>query len=321
MREIYENNFLKNDIETSILVFFISIITTVGGVGGGGLLIPTYLLIGKFTLSQSIPLSIITIFGDTIVRLIYLFPKKHPLNNKRSIIDLTPLLLLIPFDGNTSFIGVILANLLPDIFRLFCIIFVLGLTLVKTTYKAIDTLKKEDIFLRKKDNENDLEMVVIDGIANYIDKNILEESSNKNGLGDTLKEKYFNSSISFLSISIISIFSFFRSSYSVCSIKYYYYISGQLLFILLYGLFIINYLKNNYNLKNNNYLFLEGDIVWKNNNIFKFISIGSLTGFLSTYMGIGGGMLVTPIMFNVGMIPEVVVATSSVSTFFLQLLV
>ena len=52
------------------------------------------------------------------------------------------------------------------------------------------------------------------------------------------------------------------------------------------------------------------------NNILKFISIGSITGFLSTYMGIGGGMLVTPIMFNVGMIPEVVVATSSVSTFF-----
>ena len=128
MRQIYQQNFINQDIQTSILVFFISIITTIGGVGGGGLLIPTYLLVGKFNLTQSVPLSIITIFGDTIVRLIYLFPKKHPLNNKRSIIDLTPLLLLIPFDGNTSFIGVILANLLPDIFRLFCIIFILGLT-------------------------------------------------------------------------------------------------------------------------------------------------------------------------------------------------
>ena len=37
---------------------------------------------------------------------------------------------------------------------------------------------------------------------------------------------------------------------------------------------------------------------------------------LSTYMGIGGGMLTTPVMINTGMIPEVVVATSSVSTFF-----
>lgn len=317
MRQIYQHDFIKHDIQTSILVFFISIITTIGGVGGGGLLIPTYLLVGQFNLSQSVPLSILTIFGDTIVRLIYLFPKKHPLNNKRSIIDLTPLLLLIPFDGNTSFIGVILANLLPDIFRLFCIIFILGLTLIKTTFKAFDTLKKEDIFLRKLENENELEMIVIDGIANYIDKNTIEEFNNKDGLGDTLRQKYTNSFISFSCISILSIFSFIRSSYSVCSIKYYYFIFGQFLFILFYGLFIVNYLKNNYNFKkNNNYLFLEGDIVWKNNNIFKFISIGSLTGFLSTYMGIGGGMLVTPIMFNVGMIPEVVVATSSVSTFF-----
>ena len=33
-------------------------------------------------------------------------------------------------------------------------------------------------------------------------------------------------------------------------------------------------------------------------------------------MGIGGGMLITPIMMQVGMIPEVVVATSSITTFF-----
>ena len=44
--------------------------------------------------------------------------------------------------------------------------------------------------------------------------------------------------------------------------------------------------------------------------------IASFTGFLSTYMGIGGGMLTTPIMIQVGMIPEVVVATSAVSTLF-----
>ena len=62
--------------------------------------------------------------------------------------------------------------------------------------------------------------------------------------------------------------------------------------------------------------FLKGDIVWSKSNIIKFVLIGSITGALSTYMGIGGGMLTTPVMINVGMIPEVVVATSSISTFF-----
>ena len=37
-------------------------------------------------------------------------------------------------------------------------------------------------------------------------------------------------------------------------------------------------------------------------------------------MGIGGGMLITPIMIQVGMIPEVVVATSAISTLFSSLI-
>ena len=37
-------------------------------------------------------------------------------------------------------------------------------------------------------------------------------------------------------------------------------------------------------------------------------------------MGIGGGMLITPIMIQVGMIPEVVIATGSITTFFSSLI-
>ena len=77
MRQLFQEEFLYNDIYTSIAVFFISIITTIGGVGGGGLLIPTFLLLDKFSLTESIPLSIITIMGDTLVRLFYLYPKKN----------------------------------------------------------------------------------------------------------------------------------------------------------------------------------------------------------------------------------------------------
>ena len=73
---IFTDN-IGSDITIVILVFFISIITTVGGVGGGGLLIPLYLLVGKFELSYAIPLSIVTILGDTTVRMLALFNKKQ----------------------------------------------------------------------------------------------------------------------------------------------------------------------------------------------------------------------------------------------------
>ena len=119
-REIFKDD-LNLDIFLIFLVFIISIITTIGGVGGGGLLIPTFMLIGNFKLEEAIPLSVVTILGDTIIRLINLYNKKHPLNEKRFLINLTPLLLIVPFDGNTSFFGVLLSEFTP---KLLTIIFI-----------------------------------------------------------------------------------------------------------------------------------------------------------------------------------------------------
>ena len=65
--DIFTNN-IVNDSILVLLVILISILTTIGGVGGGGLLIPVYMLIGKFKIETAIPLTIFTILGDTAMR-------------------------------------------------------------------------------------------------------------------------------------------------------------------------------------------------------------------------------------------------------------
>ena len=47
-----------NDIILMTIVGIISIVTTIGGVGGGGLLIPLYMLFGGFLLEESIKIGI-----------------------------------------------------------------------------------------------------------------------------------------------------------------------------------------------------------------------------------------------------------------------
>ena len=141
MKEIFVN--ISNDIILSILVFIISIITTIGGVGGGGLLIPTYILMGNFSLEEAIPLSVITILGDTLVRIFNLYLKRHPMNNNRYLIDMMPILLIVPIDGNFSFLGVILSEIMPNSITLAVIILVLGITFYKSIIKGIKTYKKE----------------------------------------------------------------------------------------------------------------------------------------------------------------------------------
>ena len=154
-----------NDFFLVILVFFISIITTIGGVGGGGLLIPVYMLVGKFNLYESIPITIFTILGDTCVRVFFLYNKKHPLNNKRDIIYFPPLLLISLFDANSSFFGVILSNFTPACVTISCLILILLITFYKTIKKAIDTYQEELVYL--KNPYIGLRLIMIDGIGKY----------------------------------------------------------------------------------------------------------------------------------------------------------
>lgn len=311
MKEIFVN--ISNDIILSILVFLISIITTIGGVGGGGLLIPTYILFGNFPLEEAIPLSVITILGDTLVRIFNLYLKRHPMNEKRYLIDMIPILIIVPFDGNFSFIGVILSEIIPDLITLVVIILILGFTFYKSIIKAIRTYVKETEYL----DTNNLELIIIDGIGEYFNINKLEEYKSTYGIGDTLIDKIKKTIIIFSIILLISIFSILRSINDNCDYKNILMIICQFVLISIISYFIIYHIKKDYEIKRlNNYIFLEGDIKWNNANILKFIIIASLTGILSTYMGIGGGMLITPIMIQVGMIPEVVIATGSITTFF-----
>ena len=72
--------------------------------------------------------------------------------------------------------------------------------------------------------------------------------------------------------------------------------------------------------KENNYIFLKGDIKWSNCNIIKCIILASFTGIISTYMGIGGSMLIVPLLIGMEMKPQIVIATVAVSTFFSSLI-
>lgn len=362
MREIFIDN-PSNDILLMTIVALISIITTIGGVGGGGLLIPLYMLVGKFKLETSIPLTIYTILGDTLVRIYFLYNKKNPLDCRRDLIYFAPLMIITLFDANSSFFGVILSNLSPNLVTIVCLLFVLTITFYKSICKAFSTYTKELDFLNN--NHNGYTLIMIDGIGEYfklpdncnipkikigreiksidfvtdssdelpklyIMDNIQAEIESKEHLqqeddiesnneiieiGDTQKEKYFNTGLMFTNIALISVFSFTRPFFNVCGYLYWIHVLGQFMVTSALGYYTVTYIISDYQEKrNNHYIFIEGDIVWNMDVVKKFIFIGSFTGFVSTYIGIGGGMLTTPIMIQVGMLPEVVVATSSIST-------
>lgn len=301
------------DVILMISVFATSIITTIGGVGGGGLLIPLYMLIGGFTMEIAIPLTIFTILGDTAVRVAFLYNKVHPLHPKRSLIYFTPILLITLFDANSSFIGVILSNISPQLITISTLLLILSITFTKSISKAIHTYIHEKTIL--DDPEHGLELIMIDGIGEYFKVEDLELHNDDKRIGDTNASKYINTLMICANIGIVSIFSITRNHLEICGYEYWLHATGQFVTIGALSYFTVYYIRNDYNYKKDtNYAFIKGDISWTDETIRRFALIGTCVGFLSTYIGIGGGMLTTPIMIQAGMIPEVVIASSSIST-------
>jgi hypothetical protein len=49
-----------------------------GGIGGGGILVPLYVLVGRFAPKEAVPLSNITILGGAIANVLFNYWKRHP---------------------------------------------------------------------------------------------------------------------------------------------------------------------------------------------------------------------------------------------------
>ena len=318
MREdVFTDEYVYNDIALGVSVFFISILTTIGGVGGGGLLLPLYSLLGGFPISTSIPLSVATILGDSLVRVLFLYNKPHPYHKSRYLVDLIPIMLITLYDSNASSLGIVLSKVLPDVVTMVCILLVLGWTFIKSLRKAIQTFQKENEFIK---NDNTHVKLIIDGLVQYIPWEVMEEHSTKDGKGDILLDKVVQTSILVGTMLIMFIFSIFRPQ-NICTSTYWLYYGIQILMVGFIAFFTNSYITYIYERKKQeNYIFLAGDIVWNDKNIYTFTFIGSITGVLSTYMGIGGGMITTPVMIQIGMIPEVVIGSSAVTTFLSSLI-
>ena len=58
-----------------------------GGIGGGGILVPVYVLVGQFAPKEAVPLSNITILGGAVANVMFNFSKKHPSANRFHLLD------------------------------------------------------------------------------------------------------------------------------------------------------------------------------------------------------------------------------------------
>jgi uncharacterized membrane protein YfcA len=120
----------------------ITSISTVGGIGGGGLVIPFCMTFFGFSTKSAIALSGFTIFSCSVVRFLFFLNQKHP-EKDAVLIDYDLASIMLPMVMMGSMIGALASITLPNL------ILQILLTLLMISLTALAGLKGKQIYLKE----------------------------------------------------------------------------------------------------------------------------------------------------------------------------
>ena len=119
-----------------------------GGIGGGGILVPIYILVMGFSPKHAIPLSNITVFGGAIANTYLNSRKRHP-HADRPLVDWDLILVMEPLTIAGALLGAFLNKLLPETFLVVMLVLLLSFTANNTLKKALKMYAIESRAMRE----------------------------------------------------------------------------------------------------------------------------------------------------------------------------
>ena len=118
------------------------ILAAAGGIGGGGILVPIYILVLGFMPKHAIPLSNVTVFGGALANTIRNVNNRHP-NADRPLIDWDLILVMEPSTLAGALIGANLNKVLSETVIAVMLVVLLTFTAYNTLKKAMKLYRKE----------------------------------------------------------------------------------------------------------------------------------------------------------------------------------
>jgi uncharacterized membrane protein YfcA len=135
------------------------VIAAGGGIGGGGILVPIYILVWGFSPKHAIPLSGVTVFGGAIANMMLNVSKRHPLAD-RPLIDWDLILAMEPLTVAGALIGAFLNKVLPELLLTVLLVLFLSFTAWETFTKATKMYKKETLAMKNQRKLSELTPLV-----------------------------------------------------------------------------------------------------------------------------------------------------------------
>jgi uncharacterized membrane protein YfcA len=262
------------------------------------------IFIGQFVTKEAIPLSNTLIVGASIANFIQFFNRYHP-HIKRSLIYYDLAILMEPATLSGTMIGVLLYSMFPDWLILGLLIIILILTIILTTIKGIN------LYLLETDQKNK---------TIQIEEKNIQIINYPHHWNIKYKKVIVQLLFLFFILLIITIVSLAKgnttgqSIFNIlsCSLDWWLLIFIPFGFLLLISGGVMIY----FLWFKENKLPEQGDIHWTFKNTILIIILSVCAGTMTSLVGIGGGIILGPLMLFLNLLPEVVVATASFMVMF-----
>jgi len=322
-----------------------------GGIGGGGILVPIYILVLNFPVKIAIPLSAVTVLGGAIANNIMNARKRHPDYPSRSVIDWELMLQMCPPAIAGALIGAILNDVLPEIVLIMMLLVILGFTAYKTLEKAFSLYAKESLAMKReppKENSEEYysilekggakENTTLNGQYGTINSNVKHhESQNVQALSQPNDKSGFvrgssfevsidhmhsiwcgmKLSILFLAVTAVQLIergSFLGLSYH-CGQSCAWIWKGVTIFTIICFCYVVR--SDLLNRVKSGFP-VASDIVWNETTTIKYPSFSVIAGLIAGLFGLGGGLVYGPLMLGLDVHPAVASATCACMILFIS---
>ena len=284
-----------------IIILIANLLVAGVGVGGGAVYVPILMIICQYPPAYAVPASTALIFGGTLATTLFNLNKKHR-KYDRPLINYNVTALMQPTTWLATIIGVIFNSIIPKWLQ-YSLQSILALLTAYFTFqkgRAADRKAKED---KMKNNEKEKENI---------------ETKKDDQFDVETEEKSYSVLVMWIVFIIWFVFLLFifirggRKTESIIGIKFCstnYWISTFLPYPILLGLcwWIYTIVKN--------YPILGEKADVDSSQAISLMGVGFIVGLMAGLLGIGGGIIIGPILLMFGVDPEEMSATSSFMIF------
>jgi len=312
-----------------------------GGIGGGGLYVPLLLIVIGFDAKEAVAISQGCIVGAAIAHLLLNAPKKHPLLDT-PVIDYAALLVLEPMLLTGALFGVMFNGMLPSVVILLILIFVLSLGAYKTGKRALRITKSEkgqavgDLI--ELNDGNDQVAQNVEMVKETTKKTDAENAGAEVTAVDTMSEEEQEAAatsvmawewiewkklgtVALLWV-VLSVGVIIRGStpgsnslagIPFCSAGFWIVYAAipcvQIGFSAFFGYIEINRTDFDETValqrSSSKALLDYAEVEWNWKNVFKYMIYAFVCGLLAGCLGIGGGLVLSPLLLELGFYPAV----------------